>query len=319
MSDQHPGVEDEIERALRLGLATASQMADRFARARQELARQAQHRDQQEARQLEARYRAEGASATARLAVVDRTEWWDRATPADITSMWHLAAQWQDDQPRAANAAEAIARQVQDRYDIDVRAPGVDAETVRAALTRLEAEQSDRTGRPQDHDDTATAIEAVVRAEQRDAAVSEPAIDPQHDVVVGEEPDADRAALLELEADQHEKQVTDGVNAGRTPKELLSLSADARAQAPLSGFEASGTVTQRGLKSAGGYDSAERREQTASRLRESGLPGDVVAVAMRADAAYARPASEAVAAHVTISRGTGITGPSGAYRPDRGR
>jgi GTP cyclohydrolase III len=160
MSDQHPGVEDEVERALRLGLATASQMADRSVRAWQDLARQAQNRDQQEARQLEARYRAEGASATARLAVVDRTEWWDHATPADITSMWHLAAQWQDEQPRAAIAVEAIARQVQDRYDIDVRVPGVDAETVRAALTRLEAEQSDRTGRPQDHDDTATAVGA---------------------------------------------------------------------------------------------------------------------------------------------------------------
>ena len=112
MSDQHPSVEDEVEAALRLGLATASQMADRYARARQDLARQAESRAQQEGHQLEARYRAEGASATARLALVDRPEWWDRAAPADITSMWQLAAQWQHEQPRAAVAADTIARQV---------------------------------------------------------------------------------------------------------------------------------------------------------------------------------------------------------------
>jgi colicin import membrane protein len=177
MSDQHSGVEDEVERALRLGLATASQIADRFARARRDLARHAQHRDQQEARQLEARYRAEGASATARLAVVDRTEWWDRATPAEVTSMWELAAQWQDEQPRAATAAETIAWRVRDRYDIDVRALGVDADIVHAALAHFEYEQRDRAGRWQDRDDTATAVTAVQQIEQRDVARGEPTVE----------------------------------------------------------------------------------------------------------------------------------------------
>ena len=269
MSDQHPGVEEEVDRALRLGLATASQLADRFARVRQDLARQAQRREQQEARQLEARCRVEGASATARLAVVDRTEWWDRATPADITSMWHLAAQWQNDQPRAATAAEAIARQVQDRYSIDVRTPGVDAETVRAALTRLEAEQSDRTGRPQHHDDTATAVGAVVRAEQCDAALSYPAEDLQRTSVVGEEPGMNRPV---------------------------------------------------GPTSAAPHDSVERREQTASRLRDAGLQAETVAVAMRADVAHARPAAEAVVAGAMTSRNAGARGAvRGTHRPDRSR
>jgi hypothetical protein len=262
MSDQHPGVEDEVERALRLGLAMASQMADRFARARQDLARQ-------EARQLEARYHAEGASTTASRAVVDRTEWWDRATPADITAMWHLAAQWQDEQPRAATAAEAIARQVLDRYDVDVRAPGVDAESVLAALSRLEAEQSDRTGRPQDGDDTVTAVGAVLRAEQRDAALSVPADDLQGTSVVREEPGAHRAVEP---------------------------------------------------SSATPYDSVERREQTASRLRDAGLQADTVAVAMRADVAHARPAADAVVASATTSRHAGAEGAvRGTHRPDRSR
>lgn len=322
MSDQHPGVEDEVERALRLGLATASQMADRFARARQDLARQAQYRNQQEARQLEARDRAEGASATARLAVVDRTEWWDRATPADITSMWHLAAQWQDEQPQAAIAAEAIARQVQDRYDIDVRAPGIDAGTVRAASTRLSEEQSDSAGRPRDLDETATALEAVLRADQRDGALAEQADDSQQRAQggeVGEEPNVNRATLLELEADEHAPPTGAGGTSALHQGEL-GAPPDARTQASADRSGASATLAQGGSNAAAPYDSVERREQTASRLRESGLPADLVAVAIRADVAHARPAAEAVKARATTSRSAGTRGVArDPLRPDRGR
>jgi hypothetical protein len=318
MSDQHPGVEDEVERALRLGLATASQMADRFARARQDLARQAQHRDQQEARQLEARYRAEGASATARLAVVDRTEWWDHATPADITSMWHLAAQWQNDQSRAAIAVETIARQVQDRYDIDVRAPGVEAKTVHAALARLDEEQRVRAGRRQVHDDNATAVGAVLRAEQRDASLAEQTGDSRQDAVIEKDPDVDRVALHELEAEQHDWRDA-GRAAARIPGELRALPADARAQASLHSSEASAIVTQGGSNPAPPYDSIERREQTALRLHQAALPLDTVAVATRADVAHSRPADEGVIAPTTPSRAGLRRAARGAQRTDRSR
>lgn len=221
MSDTHPGVEDEIEHALRLGLATAAQMADRIARARHDLARDALHRSEQEARTLEARFRAEGASATARLAVIDRPEWWDRATPADVVAMYELAAAWQDDQPRAAVAAERIAQEVQDQYGIDLNAPSADSDAVRSAMAGIELERAAGRQNPEHGDDAATAIAAVVRADQRDA--------------------------------------------------VLAASID---HGP-------------------GYDSAERRDDTATRMRAVGVPAETVAVAMRADVAYARPAAEA--------------------------
>ena len=142
MSDTHPGVEDEVEHALRLGLATAAQLADRVARARQELARDAQRRSDDEHRQLEARFRAEGASAAARLSVVERPEWWNHASPQQIVSMYELAHQWRDDQPHAANAADTIAQQVQDRYGIDVTSPDPDADELRAALARAEIDRA---------------------------------------------------------------------------------------------------------------------------------------------------------------------------------
>ena len=319
MSDQPPDVEDEVEAALRLGLATASQMADRYARARQDLARQTEHRAQQEAHQLEARYRAEGASATARLALVDRPEWWDRAAPADITSMWQLAAQWQQEQPSAAAAADTITRQVQDRYGIDVHATGVDTETVRAALARLDQDRAGRENQRQGRDDTASAVAAVFRADQRDAALAEPA-GVQHLPATDQDVQVERASMPELEADQHDRQAADGDATTLTPEELCAVSIDARAHASLhqSGTSVAGTSVEPQL--APPYDSVERRQQTASGLREAGLSPDAVAVAMRADVAHARPAAEAVTTRATTIRTTGNRAVTrGAQRPDRGR
>ena len=174
MSDTHPGVEDEVEHALRLGLATAAQLADRVTRAPQELARDAQSHSDDEHRQLEARFRAEGASAAARLSAVERAEWWNHASPQQIVSMYELAHQWRDDQPHAANAADTIAQQLQDRYRIDVTSPDPDTDELRAALARVETDRAtsnnpaaavDRT------DDLAIAVGGVVRADQRGSAL----------------------------------------------------------------------------------------------------------------------------------------------------
>lgn len=123
MSDTHSGVEDEVEHALRLGLATAAQLADRVTRARQELARDAQRRSDDEHRQLKALFSAEGASAAARLGVVERPEWWNYASPQQIVSMYELAQQWRESQPHAANAADTTAQQVHSRYGIDMTSP----------------------------------------------------------------------------------------------------------------------------------------------------------------------------------------------------
>ena len=251
MTDSPAGVEDEIERALRLGLATAAQLADRVARTRQDLARKAQLRSEQEARQFEARIRGEGASAAARLAVVDRPEWWNRATGREITGVYELAGAWQADQPRAAAAVDTIARQVHDRYGIDVRAPGADSNEILAALARIQLERTPPPGRRPE--DTATAVNEVVRANQRDAALA---------------------------------------GAGSESREVQGEAAP--------------------------YDSSERREQTASGLREAGLSEEVVAVAMRADIAQGRPAAEAAAdsMHTTAQRSTRGRG---VQRSDRER
>jgi hypothetical protein len=174
VSDTHPGVEDEVEHALRLGLATAAQLADRVARARRELGRDAQRRSDHEHRQLEARLRAEGASAAARLSVVERPEWWNHASPQQIVSMYRLAHQWRDDEPHAATAAATVAQQVQDRYGIDVTSPSADANELRAALARAEIDRAtanNPAAAVEGADDLATAVASVMRTDRRDSAL----------------------------------------------------------------------------------------------------------------------------------------------------
>lgn len=294
MTDSHPQVEDEVERALRLGLAAAAQMADRIARARQELARRAQHRSDQDARQLAGRFRAEGASAVARLAAVDRPEWWDRADAGQIAGLYELAAQWQQDQPRAAAAVEVIARQVQDRYGVDLHAPGAGAADVRAVLARVELERATQT--PAYRDDVAAAVAAVLRAEQRDAALA---------------PDDSGGA---------------GGQDARTPVEPDAPAADARSEAvtqadEVASSEPTSELTPDSVQPAG-YDSPGRRGQTAAGLREAGLSEESVAVAMRADVAHARPGAEAVRAGnqtASVHSSSGGRSTRSTQRADRSR
>ena len=266
MSDTHPGVEDEVEHALRLGLATAAQLADRFARARQELTRDAQRRSDDEHRELEARFRAEGASAAAQLSVVERPEWWDHASPEQIVSMYEFAHQWRDDQPHAANAADTIAQQVQDRYGIDMTSP----DQLRAALTRAETNSPAAAGeRP---DDLATALVSVVQADRRDA-------------------------VLEVAAEE-------------------TVSREQRPEAPKS----ESRTVQEPTESGPAYDSLMRRDATAARMREAGLPEESIAVATRADIAHARPAADAATAARSAPRATaGRSAGRGDHRIDRSR
>lgn len=276
MSETHPGVEDEVEHALRLGLATAAQLADRVTRARQELTRDAQRRFEDEQRRLEVRFRAEGASAAARLSVVERPEWWNHASPQQIVSVYELAHQWRDDQPRAATAADTIAQQVQDRYGIDVTSPDADANELRSALARVEIDRASASNpaaaaadRP---DDLATSVAAIVRADRRDA-------------------------ILEAAVDE-------------------TASRDQGADATLFGNRA----TQESTNAGPAYDTLDRRNATAAQMREAGLSEESIAVAMRADISFARPAADAVIAERSAPHATvGRSGGQESQFPDRSR
>ncbi|WP_345482159.1 hypothetical protein [Amnibacterium soli] len=336
-------MEEELGQAARLAIAVASQAADRLARARQELAVQAQRRSEQEYRQLDARFRAEAAVAGARLSAVERPDWWDRADVPQIAAMHDLAQQWQQHDPHAAIAAETIARQVRDRYGIDVAAPGADPQQIRAALAHLEL---DRAGQAPTHDttagDVAQAIQAVRVADLRDPITPGTTSTDPETGAIDRNPNPilmNRAAELEVEATEFETLAGQGGTDLSTPEELRAMAADSRAQAmqhrdqaagpqpKAVGYEAPAAAPAPATAAAAAvaapsYDSDERRQATAGRMREQGVPEDAIAVAMRADVAQGRPAADAVAS--TRRQGVPATRQAAArtrstQRPDRSR
>jgi colicin import membrane protein len=343
MADPDASVEEELGQAARLAIAVAGQAADRLARARQELAVQAQRRSEQEYRQLDARFRAEAAVAGARLSAVERPDWWDRADVPQIAAMHDLAQQWQQHDPHAAIAAETIARQVRDRYGIDVSAPGADPQQVRAALAHLELDRAGQdTTRETTAGEVAQAIQAVRVADLRGPVTSGTTDNFPETEMTDRDPDPvlmNRAAELEVEAAEFETLAGQGRTDLSTPEELRAMAADSRAQAQQyrdqaglhfkaiahadsTAAPASTTGTAAAAVAAPSYDSDERRQATVGRMREQGVPEDAIAVAMRADVAQGRPAAEAVTS--TRRQGVPATRQAAArtrsnQRPDRSR
>jgi len=114
------GVEDEVGRAARVALTVALQLGDKFARLREDLARDALRTSEAEARSLAARFSAERDVARAQLAVVDRPDWWQRAELQQVADVLQTAQQWKDLDPVAERATQTIAREVQERFGVDV-------------------------------------------------------------------------------------------------------------------------------------------------------------------------------------------------------
>lgn len=238
MSDD-VSVEDEVGQALRVGLAVAAQLADKIARAREELARNAQRQSEHEQRQLQARFEGERDVAGARLMVVERPEWWDRADIAQIAGMHETAQQWRQFDPRAQAAADTIAREVKDRYGVDVDNLGADPQAVRAALAQVEldrdlAARGERGTAATEYTQAALAVQEADRLDARSAAAQlGPEAGDNGDRSADTSRSDEAAARLELQAREYELFATQGGTPEQSPAQLMELVFDVRSQAQL--------------------------------------------------------------------------------------
>ncbi len=123
MAEGTDGVGETFDDSLRIARTIASQFGERFARLREQLARQREASATQEARELEARFEAERGAARASLAPVAQPEWWDRASPEDIAGGHETATAWRDFDDVARDASGIIKHEVQERYGIDIDSP----------------------------------------------------------------------------------------------------------------------------------------------------------------------------------------------------
>jgi colicin import membrane protein len=167
--NESDGIEEAIEGISRVGLTVAGRLGEQLAREREQELRRTQTAEEQQARELQARYDAERAAARAQLAPVIDNRWWDTASGRDIERVHEAATAWKDHDPAARNSAEAIRGQVQRRYGLDVDNLGADDVAVAEALAKAEqdrkhAEQEQRAGR----DETAQAMQLLAQADRED-------------------------------------------------------------------------------------------------------------------------------------------------------
>ncbi|WP_454778754.1 hypothetical protein [Georgenia muralis] len=182
MSETSDGIEEAFEGAMRVAVTVAARTGELLARAREEQQRRTAAVDEQRARELTERLRAEQAAARAELAPVFRTEWWERAGVEDVQRAYTTAKSWAGREPEADRAAARIRDEVRSRYGVDVDSAAADPELVRVALERAEARRAE--------------------AERERARASEDQVEAQ--LLVAEAGRADQAAEAARAAAEHE-------------------------------------------------------------------------------------------------------------------
>lgn len=163
------GIDEALEGMSRVALTVAGRLGEQLARAREQELRRAQAAEEQQARELQARFDAARAAARAQLAPVMDNRWWDTANGRDIERAHEAATGWKDHDPAARDAAEVIRDQVKRRYGLDVDNLGANEATVAEALAKAErdreqADQERRSGR----DENAQAGQLLAEADRED-------------------------------------------------------------------------------------------------------------------------------------------------------
>lgn len=217
MAEESDGIGDEFDGQMRVALTIAAQMAERFARLREELARNAQARTEQQTKELQARFDAERGAARASVAPVHQSEWWKDASVDDIATAYETSEAWRGVDPEMERTADHMREQLRERYGIDVNNLDADPAAVQDARDKAEQERgaaAENRGESAKEYGEAAALVTVAdqldrQAEERDReneraehANDEPAEGQSRDELAPKEPaEAQSAEELTAKAD----------------------------------------------------------------------------------------------------------------------
>jgi colicin import membrane protein len=261
MADETDGVGESFDDSLRIALTVASQFGERISRLREQMSHMREAAAQQEYRELQNRFEAERGAARASLEPVRHAEWWDSAKVDDIALVHETATVWRDHDDVAREAGDTIRREVQDRYGIDVDAPGGDPAQVAAALREAEKARADARAERERSAEELTASQILfANAERREREAQEQS---EKDWNTGDVDGADIADFNEF-ADRE----ADWKQAGEGTNERSSSDQE--------------------------YDSSERRQDFASSLEKRGIAKETIAARILADGENAKHPREAV-------------------------
>jgi hypothetical protein len=267
-----------VNMAISIGGYAGQQAAERIAQRN----REQQRASEQAAREMQARYDAERAAARSQVAVVNRPEWWDRATPEQIGKVWETVETWRSQDPAwAQQASETIATEVSSRYEVDVRDLVARQQAERTEQLRQAAQQRSEYERAKDW-----------------AREHEPSLYARHEadfMAAGTAADGEklRARLVETwqERTAARADVDPAVDQERAAARVDEAAAAAVMVEPLQS-EADRVDAEQEAEVL--YDSAERRQQLADRLEKAGIDPDAREARLISDASQAVPTNQAI-------------------------
>lgn len=256
------GVDEAVEGQLRLFITTAEMIGREIARHRAEQLRQARVQSERDAERLQQRLDAEREAALAQLARTGDRGWYEQVTPQELAYTYQLAEAW------AGQDRNADAYRIRMRTELKVRY-GIDPESLRS------------------EDAIQAAMQKTAERERGDAAAERSKA----------KEDERQARDLMNQADHHGQHASDERAAAEQetdPRERLDHIEESRkAETREDENRHDGQVA---------YDSAERRQHFAAKLEAKGIAHETAAVRSRADAAQAKPATQAVRKQTRVKR-----------------
>jgi colicin import membrane protein len=281
MAEETDGVGETFDDSLRIALTVASQFGERIARLREQLARNREAGAVQEARELSVRFEAERGAVRADLAPVQHPEWWDQARPEAIAQMHETATAWRDFDDVAKGAGDTIRRELQERFGVDVDAPGADDTAVILAIAEAERDRAEAAAERAKAGEEFTASQLLFAQADRHEWEQNGVHSTVDDALAGE---------------------LDGYDFTTAPNGVDESGYDPFA-VPADTERASDAAQEKGSQL---YDSSERRRQFASELQAKGIPEKTIAARVLADGENAKHPREAVTS--TIGKATKIRG-----------
>ncbi|MDO5753209.1 hypothetical protein [Arthrobacter sp.] len=312
-------IDEPLQQVLQHGMAISAQLGREVARVWQMNMEQKAMLNSREAARLTMAFDSEKQTAVALLAPTEHQQWWDAANPRELMDAYRVATAWKDHDPAAAEAEKRIRLEARMRYGVDAdklaresavhTSPIMEADLARLAQAREWAIVSNRKDilpsfYPEatrmrnllnDYDEKEAAIAkraeeaATANREQGDAQTREAA-----DEFTQSRQDNDHAAGVELDGPSAAEEAwyrdlflteTPEAQEERTQATALRETAEQHDQ-----------QGERVLITAGAaYDSAERQEALADRMRAAGAPEKGITARQFAQSQQKHPISHAAA------------------------
>ena len=311
-------IDEPLQQVLQHGMAISAQLGREVARVWQLNMEQKSLMNSREAARLDMAFDSEKQAAVALLAPTQEQQWWDAANPRELMDAYRVATAWKDHAPEAAHAEKHIRTEASTRYGIDAEklaresavhsAPILETELAKLAKAQEWAKETGHTDILPSFYPAATrmrnllndyeANEAAAKRAEEAATVDREQGDAQNreaaDEFAQSRQENDHAAGVEL----------DGPSAAEEAwyRDLFLTEPPEAQEERTQASELRETAEQhdqqgeRVLVTAGAaYDSAERQEALADRMRAAGAPEKGIAARQFAESQQKHPISHAAA------------------------